>query len=81
MPWDYISRIAGAALGANLDVRALIKKYVPQQAWPLVDQDPLTGCGDGLSGGPVSPQPTAQAVQVDPNQPFPYYGVITLQRG
>ena len=80
MPWNYISRIAGAALNTKLDVRGLIKKYVPQQSWPLVDQDPLTGCGDGLSGATVSGQPVGQAVQVDPNQPFPIYGIITLQR-
>jgi hypothetical protein len=62
-----------------VDVRGLIRKNVPQQFWPLVDQDPLTGCGDGLSGTPVSAQPAAQVVQVDPSQPFPVYGVITLE--
>lgn len=79
MPWDYLSRIAGAALGTTVDVKGLIRKNVPQQFWPLVDQDPLTGCGDALSGAPVSGQPAAQAVQVDPSQPFPLYGVITLE--
>ena len=80
MSWDQLTSLAEASLHTTVDVRGLIRKNVPQQFWPLVDQDPLSACDDALSGAPVSTQPGGQAVQVDPSQPFPFYGVITLER-
>jgi hypothetical protein len=80
MPWSYINAIAGQALATSVDTRKVIKKSVPQQYWPLVDRDPLTGCADALSGPTVSVQPTGQLAASDAGQPFGLYGIITIRR-
>ena len=80
MPWDYLNAIAGQALSTSVDTRAIIKANVPSSDAALVDRDPVTSCADPLSGPPVSAQPSGQAVQTDASQPFPIYGIITIQR-
>jgi hypothetical protein len=80
MPWDYLNAIAGQALATSVDTRAIIKANVPADDAALVDRDPLTSCADPLSGAPVSAEPSGQSIQTDATQPFPIYGVITVQR-
>ena len=80
MPWDYLNSIAGKALSTTVDTRAIIKANVPANDAALVDQDPLTACADPLSGPPVADQPAGQSVHTDASQPFPIYGIITIQR-
>ena len=80
MPWDYLNAIAGQALSTTVDTRAIIKANVPASDAPLVDRNPVTACADPLSGPPVNAQPSGQSAQTDASQPFPIYGVITLQR-
>ena len=80
MPWDYLNSIAGKALSTTVDTRAIIKANVPANDAALVDQDPLTACADPLTGPPVAAQPSGQSVHTDANQPFPIYGIITIQR-
>jgi len=80
LPWDYLDEIAGGAIGSPVDVRQLIKSYVPEQVHPLVDHDPDTTCADALAGPRVHARPTGRAVRTDARQPFPFYGVITVSR-
>ncbi len=80
MPWDYLNGIAGQALSTTVDTRAIIEANVPASDAPLVDRNPVTACADPLSGPPVNAQPSGQSAQTDASQPFPIYGVITLQR-
>ena len=80
LPWDFLDALASGAIGSPVDVRALIKSYVPEQVHPLVDHDPDTTCGDALAGPSVHARPTGRAVRTDARQPFPFYGVITVSR-
>ena len=80
MPWAYVSAIAGQALATTVDARAVIEANVPARDRPKVDRDPLTACADPLGGPPVSAQPAGKSVQTDATQPFPIYGIITIQR-
>ncbi|GAC1601997.1 MAG: hypothetical protein NVS3B21_29900 [Acidimicrobiales bacterium] len=61
-----------------VDIRALIKGFLPPESRPAVDRDPDTTCGDALSGPPISENPTGKRLAVDDSQPFPFYGVITV---
>jgi hypothetical protein len=80
LPWDYLDAIAGGAIGSRIDVRQLIKSYVPEQIHPLVDRDPDTACADGLTAPKVHDHPTGRTVRTDAHQSFPFYGVITVSR-
>jgi hypothetical protein len=80
LPWDLLDAVAGGAIGSPVDVRQLIKSYVPEQVHPLVDHDPDTTCADALAGPRVHARPTGRVVRTDRRQPFPFYGVITVSR-
>ncbi len=78
--WAYISHVAGEALASNFDARTLIQGFLPAKDAPLVDRDPVVGCADGLSGPPVSADPSSASVQTDASQPFAVYGTLTVTR-
>lgn len=88
LPWDYLNKIAGAAVGVTgdagadggggLDIRQKIHDIVGPA--PNIDNDPEAACADGLSGPPVSDAPSGQAIRKDDTQPIPFYGVITVSR-
>lgn len=80
LPWSYLRVIAGAALGSNADIKALIDKNVPVLLRPLVDRDPDTTCADALAGPPVNDRPTTVDRRVDDGQPLALYGVVTVSR-
>jgi hypothetical protein len=80
LPWDYLDAIAGGAVGAPVDVRGLIKSYVPEQVHPLVDHDPDPTCADALGAPRVHNHPTGRTVRTDARQPFPFYGTIAVSR-
>jgi hypothetical protein len=80
LPWDFLDGLAGGAIGSPVDVRALIKSYVPEQVHPLVDHDPDTTCADALAGPNVHARPSGRVVRTDNHEPFPFYGVITVSR-
>lgn len=81
LPWMTLDRLAGEAVGSPVDVRSIIKGYVPAAAWPLVDRDPVTSCGDALTAPNVEAHPHERDVHVRARQPFPFYGVVTVERG
>lgn len=80
MPWDYLSAIAGEALSATVDTRAVIRANLPPSAAHLLDTDPVSACAEPLTGPVVSGSPTGRSLQTDAAQPFPIYGVVTIQR-
>ncbi len=80
LPWDYLDAITSGAVGSHIDVRQLIKSYVPEQARPRVDHDPDTTCADSLAAPSVDAHPSGTTVHIDADQPFPFYGVITVSR-
>ena len=72
--WDYLDTLAGT------DVRATVKALVPAQAWPAIQRDPIIGCVDALSAPAVQATPAGTTVATDSRQPFPLYGVLTVER-
>jgi hypothetical protein len=80
LPWTFLSQIAQQAYGTNIDIRALIDRFVSApSARAIVDHDPGTTCADALAGPLVDAAPNGQQLRVDAGQPFPFYGVITVR--
>lgn len=80
LPWEYLDAAASGALSGSVKVLPIIEGYVPPAVRSLVERDPTTSCADALAGPAVSATPEGQRVRSDGNQPFPFYGVLTLAR-
>ena len=80
LPWTYLDKIAqGAVAGTDsLDVVKIIEGRVPSQYWDMIERNPTTSCGDALAGPTIAQDPTGQHTLSVGDQPFPYYGTITL---
>ncbi|MBF6557918.1 MAG: hypothetical protein IVW52_17555 [Acidimicrobiales bacterium] len=81
MPWDFLNQQAAAAAGVpSLDVRSVIKSFVPPAFQSKVDINPTTNCFDALAGPTLGPPGQGHSVEVRADQPFPFYGVIEVGR-
>ena len=81
MPWDFLNQQAAEAAGVpSLDVRSVIKSFVPPQFQSKVDINPTTNCFDALAGPTLGPPRPGHSVKVRADQPFPFYGVIEVAR-
>lgn len=80
LPWTYLNEIAATQTGGgSLDIAGVIKSYVPEQYWPMIDNDPEASCADALSGPAVDTNPVGQNIRTDDTQPFPFYGVVSVE--
>jgi len=81
MPWEFLNQQAAEAAGVpSLDVRSVIKSFVPVPFRSRVDIDPTTNCFDALAGPALGPPRSGHSVKVRADQPFPFYGVIEVAR-
>src|SRR5262249_11926584 len=79
LPWSYLDEIVQGEVGRPLDLHALLQSYLSSsEAKKRADLAPETSCADALAGPTVDPAPKGRSVRVDDEQPFPFYGVITV---
>jgi hypothetical protein len=81
LPWAYLDDIVKDQVSMQIDLLAKIQANVSTPAGKMrAALDPETGCGDALAGPPVTDAPAGQSTRVEPTQPFPVYGVVTVTR-
>ena len=78
--WDSLNEQAQGALGdPTLDVRELIEAQVPPSFVAGVEQNPLIDCYDPLQVSAPGESGKDQSIStVSTDQPYPFYGTITV---
>jgi hypothetical protein len=81
LPWSYLDEIVKAEVGGSLDVLGQIQANISSaDGKARAALDPVCSCADALAGPPVTDAPATQSTRTDGTQPFPFYGVLTVER-
>jgi hypothetical protein len=76
LDWNALNVQADLALGRpGLDIRKAIEGIVPASIVPNIERNPVVDCYDPLQAPPVG---TSGTTVVNDNQPFPFYGQVSV---
>jgi hypothetical protein len=76
LDWNILNRQASAALMLpGLDVRKSLADLVPGSIRDKVERDPIVDCYDPLSAPPLG---TSGKITVSDDQPYPFYGQVSV---
>lgn len=80
LPWPYLNKIArGAISDPKLDLKQSITDAIGADNAGKIAANPEVACGDALAGPRVDPEPRGTSIRVDDDQPFPFYGVVSVR--
>jgi hypothetical protein len=81
MPWSYLDEIVKVQVDGPIDLLGLIQSNLDTaKGKARAALDPECACADELAGPPVGDAPVGRHTRVDGAQPFPFYGVVTVER-